>query len=67
VIDPADVLVVIGHPFGEALPLSVIPLRYRNDEQFRQAIPVEIWIENLPEVGKGQRRGGAPVVALGCR
>jgi hypothetical protein len=67
--DPADILVVIGHPFGDVevpltvwiargpgprplvrptrarsrstgqpLPLSVIPLRYRNDEEARQAI-----------------------------
>jgi hypothetical protein len=67
--DPSDIVVVIGHPFGDvemsltawiargpgrrplvrpvaarslltgdALPLSVIPLRYRNDEQSRRAI-----------------------------
>jgi hypothetical protein len=67
--DPDDVLVVIGHPFGDVevplavwiakgpgprpfvrpvraqsrstgqpLPLSVIPLRYRNDPQSRRAI-----------------------------
>jgi hypothetical protein len=68
-LDPDDILVVIGHPFGdvvvplgnwiatgpgprpyvrplsarsratgEPLPLSVIPLRYRNDDEARQAI-----------------------------
>jgi hypothetical protein len=67
--DVDDILVVIGHPFGDVevpladwiatgpgprplvrpvrarsrstgqpLPLSVIPLRYRNDEESRQAI-----------------------------
>ncbi|MGP3970502.1 hypothetical protein [Streptomyces sp. 6N223] len=68
-LSPDDILVVIGHPFGdvvvplghwiatgpgprpyvrplsarsratgEPLPLSIIPLRYRNDEEARQAI-----------------------------
>jgi hypothetical protein len=68
-LNPDDILVVIGHPFGdltvplghwiatgpgprasvrplsarsratgEPLPLSVIPLRYRNDDEARQAI-----------------------------
>jgi len=67
--DPDDILVTIGHPFGDVevplavwiatgpgprpfvrpirarsrstgqpLPLSIIPLQYRNDEQSRQAI-----------------------------
>lgn len=67
--DPDDILVVVGHPFGEVevslavwiatgpgprpfvqpvrarsrstgqpIPLTVIPLRYLNDEQSRQAI-----------------------------
>jgi hypothetical protein len=68
-IDPDDILVVIGHPFGDVevsladwiatgpgprplvcpvrarsrstglpVPLSAIPLRYRNDAQSRRAI-----------------------------
>jgi hypothetical protein len=68
-IDPYDIIVVVGHPFGDVevplaewvatgpgprpyvrplrawsrstgqpVPLSAIPLRYRNDQQSRQAI-----------------------------
>jgi hypothetical protein len=79
-IDVDDVMVVIGHPFGDVetplalwfakgpgprplvrpirawsratrqgLPLSVIPLRYRNDEESRRAIRDGLLDDPWPE------------------
>jgi hypothetical protein len=80
--DPDDILVVVGHPFGDVevaltvwiatgpgprpfvrplrarsrstgqpLPLTVIPLRYRNDEQARQAIQDGLLENPWPDTG----------------
>jgi hypothetical protein len=88
--DPDDVLVTIGHPFGDVevplavwiatgpgprplvrplharsrstgqpLPLSVIPLRYRNDEQSRQAIEDGLLDDPWPDTNpSGQQDPG---------
>jgi hypothetical protein len=92
VTDPDDVLVVIGHPFGDIevplavwiatgpgprpfvrpvqarsrstgqlLPLSAIPLRYRNDAQSRKAIRDGLLDEPWPgdePTGPDERRPG---------
>jgi hypothetical protein len=79
-IDPDDIIVVVGHPFGDVevpladwvaigpgprpyvrplrarsrstgqpVPLSAIPLRYRNDEQSRQAIQDGLFEDPWPQ------------------
>jgi hypothetical protein len=80
--DPDDILVVVGHPFGDVevplavwiatgpgprpfvrplrarsrstgqpLPLTVIPQRYRNDEETRQAIQDGLLDNPWPDTG----------------
>ena len=90
--DPEDILVVIGHPFGDVevsladwvargpgprpllrpvrarsrrtgqpLPLSVIPLRYRNDAESRRAIKDGLLDDPWSGAdGVGQRDSGYP-------